>query len=541
MKNFFRTVFGIIAVSFLMVTTVRAEPTSAEVPYFFKKAWGLTEMACSIYPEIVDSDACVNKVAGKIMSDRGASLERQKEIIRDLNARYQSLYPQEKNAGAQNQEKYRTRKQAYRLMNTIFLTCSFEPEITDFDVCMDKVYHSILSSRDPHSTYFSEKEWAEFKEGMSGKYRGIGAEVDWTIKKEVAITHVMEGSPAERAGVQDGDRIISITNGTVRELTNSFPTMNEAIKKIKGEAGTPVLLEMLRGENDQHVLIAVVRGVITTEMVKKVVLESGDIPKRTFGYIKLNQFGGKMFEKMKSAVQDLSHEVTGSLSGYIFDLRRNGGGNVNEVLPAVDSIIATPDTEIMSVRNNDGIYSEQLYDRQPGDITKGLSCAVLIDRFSASASEIFAAALKKFGRCVIIGERSYGKGSIQSIDPLFDGSFAKQTFGEYVVGSSTDWIAVQCVGVSPDIPYLDTEIKYPEKIKRECDQSAAFASGGASSHPSVVQVPLITRNPTLYKYGLVVIDVIKAMDHAAFVKSEERKKKYNIEDIPAKDESDSEE
>ena len=369
---------------------------------------------------------------------------------------------------------------------------------------------------------------------MSGEFMGIGVAVMYTKDKAVGVMGVMEGSPAERAGIQDGDRIVTIIDEGQRIATSSLPGVEEAIKRIKGRLNTSVTLEILRGEANELVTVNVVRGTISTSMVKSEVVVAPNGTK--YAYVRLVHFGVDLRKKVVAAVTSVLKENPG-VKGVIFDVRGNPGGFLGEAYEVSDAFVDSPQA-LISIRDNDGVHAygtapdELTPEPQPGDVINGLPIGVLVDRGSASASEIFAGVLKKFERSVTIGQGTWRKGTVQRISPLRDGSALRQTESEYLIGSPSDWVAVQCVGVPPDIEYEAEGAFKPKKEMHECDLDGAVVSGGRSSNPNRIPVPLYERDPARYGTGLEMLDAVKVLDSKTSAKNKRIKKLLKIEDKP---------
>lgn len=534
---------GLMALAILFSGTATcAAATDKDVSRLFGKALVLTSMACYIYPRITNDDVCYEKVMRKILSDRKISAVRQGEIFLDLDLSYLTRHPLNPSEFALNGFQLKQRQQSYKLLDVINASCAAPPSTDGPEECMDKSYHSILSSRDPHSQYLNVAEAKEFMDRMSGNLEGIGASLSFSSEKVLGIFEVFEGSPAESAGLLAGDRIVAVVNGADRSLATSFAHAEEAIKKIKGAPNSSVTLEVLRGANDEKHVITIVRAAVKVPMVKSQILTAPEGQVGVYLYIKIGIFGddvhSKFLEHTKSALAG-----NPNATGTVFDLRGNGGGNLSEVHNMVDSLQNDPNP-ILSIRDNNGIHA---YKPNPtrvprtGDILRGLPCAVLVDRFSASASEVFSGALKLLGRCVIIGEGTWQKGSIQSRIPLGDETFAKLNIAEYLIGSPTKWVAVQCVGVTPDIHYVAGKRVESVKEAHECDNKEAIASGGVSSHPEVTMSPLILRDPALHQFGLYALNAVRALDGKSQAVFERIRKLLKIKDLPDADSLDQKE
>jgi carboxyl-terminal processing protease len=492
------------------------------------KVLALVSVACNIYPAITDLDECVDKAVHGILAVRGVKLERQDEIIRAQKVRGSARY----RTFIGTPDKRHQIALAHQVMDVIEVSCGLPPAITDMDSCMDMAYHGIFVSRDAHSGYLSKGEAEKFFQQMAGDLQGVGAEIALTEEKSIGVVHVMPGSPAERAGVLDGDRIIAIVNGAERTPTSSLDTIEAGVKKIKGKPGTSVTLEILRGEQDTPITFNIVRAAIRVAMVKTEVLTAPGDSSTTYAYVKLIQFGDDLRMMMVRDTQEILRKNP-SVKGIIFDVRGNPGGSLGQVHEAVDALADSPEA-LVSIRGNNGIHAygtavdEKSPEPQPGDITDGLPMVVLVDGHSASASEIFAGSLKELERAVIIGKRTWGKGTVQSLLAGRDGDVLKVTIGEYLVGTPDRWVAVQCVGVEPDIAYEAEVALKPKKEMHDCDIPGSVVSGGARSSGNPARAPLATRNPALYHMGEQMLEAIIVFDHEAFVKKEALRKQLKI-------------
>lgn len=385
-----------------------------------RKALQLTDSACTIYPVIADTLSCMDTVLLKILKDRGIAREKALQIIRE--------------EGTATPEPGFARK----LGEVIRIACAAPPVLSDINACMDKAYHSILSSRDPHSEYFNQTEAKKYRQFMRG------------------------------------------------ERQTSTPT-----------SGTEPA------------------GVIP--MVSTDILAVPSDPSITYGYVRMTVFGIDLRKEMVTATKELLRKNPG-MKGVVFDVRGNPGGWVDEAYEAVDALSDSSEV-LLSIRNKDGIHAYgtipgfQVREPQPGDILNGLPIGVLIDGRSLSASEFFAGALKKLGRSVTIGKRTWQKGTVQDHVDQADGSLIKLTVAEYLIGSPTNWVAVQCVGVDPDIEYDARRTAKPKAEMHECDLDGAIVSVGKSSDSSTIDTPLRQRDPLRYAIGLEMTEAVRAFDN----------------------------
>jgi carboxyl-terminal processing protease len=293
----------------------------------------------------------------------------------------------------------------------------------------------MLSSLDPHSSYLDGASLQRLETMIDGSYTGLGLSVlleDGAVK----VVSPFRGSPAEKAGIKAGDYITHL-DGVLyydREL-------DEAVAKMRGEAGTSIRLTVFRAGRDEPFDVTVTRGVIELEPVTSK-LEG------TVGVITINEFSRDVGADVNAAVQAMKQQSAGKLSGLVLDLRSNPGGSLDEAVALSDLFLAGGD--IVSQRGR--IASENEYYRAEtvfrGDVARGIPLIVLIDAGSASASEIVAGALQDQNRAVVMGERSFGKGSVQSLIQLDKNSAVKLTTARYFTPAGR---SVQEGGIEPDI------------------------------------------------------------------------------------------
>ena len=530
---FLRHVVACVLFSFsFSAATAESAPLDPEQGKLWEKVMSLSGTACMIYPAIEDLDLCVNKVVRGILAARVKAPDQLAQVLSELNAKASARRESMLGLGFVSAKELYQRHLIYRVVDAIETSCALPPALTDFDECMDTTFHSILSSRDPHSRYLNEEEFAAERRDMMGELVGVGVNIISTEDKAIGIVHVIEDSPAEKAGLLDGDRIVAIINDGERALVSSFANTNDAWKKLSGKPGTKVTLEILRGTSERFVTVTVVRDRIKIEMVKTSILVDPNDPKTTYAYVKLMQFGKGIREEMVKKVNGLL-SANKSVKGIIFDVRGNPGGLLDEVYEVVDMLVESPDA-LVSIRTNADIHAygtawdERMPAPQPGDMTHGLPMVVLVDRGSASAAEIFAGSLKETGRAVIIGKGTWQKGTVQSHIPLDDGSGVAITQSEYLIGSPEKWVAVQCVGVVPDMLYEMEVFWKPKKEKRECDLPDVVVSGGARSAGNPTPEPLLLRDPLRYRMGEQMLDAVKVLDHENFLYSERIRKLLKI-------------
>ena len=282
---------------------------------------------------------------------------------------------------------------------------------------------------DPYSVYYTADEYKDMQINTSGNYYGIGAALSQDAKtKEVTISKVYEGTPAEEAGLKDGDQIIKVndTESTSKELS-------ALVQEIRGEEGTTVHLQVYRASNNKTFEIDVERKNVELPSITSKMLDGG------IGYIQISEFQSKTDEQFKSALADLKKQRMKSL---IVDVRSNPGGLINAASNILDQIL--PEGTV--------VYTEDKYGKRE-DYTSDSNCldcpiAVLVNENSASASEIFAGAIKDYNYGTLIGTKTFGKGIVQTVFPLEDGDAVKITTAKYYTPKGN---YIHGVGIEPDI------------------------------------------------------------------------------------------
>src|SRR3954447_20823734 len=310
----------------------------------------------------------------------------------------------------------------------------------------------MLASLDPHSSYAEGSDFDQLKTTTDGNYGGLGL----TVSMEDGVVKVIaptEDTPAWRAGIKSGDYITHI-NG---EFLNGI-TLDQAVEKMKGQPGTPVKLTIVRPGKDKPLDFTVVRERIELRPVKWEIKEG-------VGYINIDTFSGNVGEQVKSALLSIDKATGGHPTGYVVDLRSNPGGLLDQAVDVADDFLDSGEVVSQRGRTKDDI--ERYYAR-PGDMAHGLPVVVLTDAGTASASEIVAGALQDHHRALIMGETSFGKGSVQTVVQTGPNAALRLTTARYYTPSGR---SVQAAAIEPDIivPQLSDADYKDRKVVREAD------------------------------------------------------------------------
>jgi carboxyl-terminal processing protease len=306
-------------------------------------------------------------------------------------------------------------------------------EDVEDEVLLEHAIRGMLSGLDPHSTYLSPDEYNELRIGTSGEFGGLGIQVgmeDGFVK----VISPIDDTPAFKAGLQAGDLIIRLDEKTVKGLT-----LNDAVKIMRGKPGTDIKLTVVREGHDKPLTFVVTRDIIKVKSVKNRLLDPG------YGYIRISNFQSRTAPQLMEALNDLKEENQANLKGLVLDLRNNPGGVLNAAAEVSDLFIDKGKLVYTEGRIDNSHYE---YNAKPGDILDGAPVVVLINGGSASASEIVAGALQDHRRAVVMGSKSFGKGSVQTIQELRSGGAVKITTARYFTPNGR---SIQGAGITPDI------------------------------------------------------------------------------------------
>jgi carboxyl-terminal processing protease len=336
--------------------------------------------------------------------------------------------------------------------------------------------NGMITSLDPHSRYMNEKAWRDMQETTSGEFGGLGIEVtmeDGLVK----VVAPMDETPAAKAGIMSGDLITSIDDAAVQGLT-----LEQAVARMKGPINTKTRLKIMRKGAEQPIDISIVREVIRVRPVRYRT-EGGDI-----GYIRITTFNEQTTDGLRKAIRDITSQIPPQkLAGYIVDLRNNPGGLLDQAVSVSSAFMARG--EVVSTRGRTP-EETQRFTARAGDLIKGKPLVVLINGGSASASEIVAGALHDHKRATLIGTRTFGKGSVQTIIPLGPGKGAMAlTTARYFTPSGR---SIQAKGIAPDIEVLQDvpdELKARADTKGEASMRGHLSAEGAEQTGSQAYVP----------------------------------------------------
>ena len=341
--------------------------------------------------------------------------------------------------------------------------------------------NGMISSLDPHSRYMNEKGWAEMLETTHGEFGGLGIEV--TMEDGfVKVVAPIDDTPASRAGIMSGDVITSIDDEQIQGLT-----LDQAVNKMKGAPNSSIRLKIVRKDADKPIELSITREIIRVRPVKYHV-EGGDI-----GYVRITSFNEQTTDGLRKAIGEIQKEVPqDKLAGYVVDLRNNPGGLLDQAVSVTSTLMQRG--EVVSTRGRNP-EETQRFTAHGGDMTKGKPLVVLINGGSASASEIVAGALHDHKRATLIGTRSFGKGSVQTIIPLGAGNGALAlTTARYFTPSGH---SIQALGIKPDIEVLQDvpdEFKTRSEIKGEASMRGHLSAEGAEQTGSQSYVPPDEKN-----------------------------------------------
>ena len=291
----------------------------------------------------------------------------------------------------------------------------------------------MLQGLDPHSAYLDKDAYKELQEGTSGEFGGLGIEVGYE-DGFVKVISPIDDTPAKRAGIKAGDLIIRLDGKSVKGIS-----LMEAVKMMRGKPGSEIELTILRGGEEKPFNVTIVRDIITVKNIKAETIESA------FGYIRISNFQIHTVDDLSKALVKLENENNNMLKGLVLDLRNNPGGLLNAAVGVSDLFL----DEGLIVYTEGRVKGSKLkFNAKPSEMFKDIPIIVLVNGGSASASEIVAGALQDHRRAIIMGERTFGKGSVQTILPMNDETALKLTTARYYTPSGR---SIQASGIEPDM------------------------------------------------------------------------------------------
>ena len=316
-------------------------------------------------------------------------------------------------------------------------------EKPDDTALIESAINGMLASLDPHSSYMSPKNFRDMQVQTRGEFGGLGIEV--TMENGVIkVVSPIDDTPAAKAGLLANDLITALDNEQISGLT-----LEQAVEKMRGPVNTPITLTIVRKGRDDAFDVKVTRDVIRINAVKS--RAEGDV-----AYIKVSTFNEQTHANVVKSIEALNKQIGSELKGYIIDLRNNPGGLLDQAIAVSDDFLERGAIVLTKGRNNE---ETQRANARPGDITDGKKIAILVNGGSASASEIVAGALQDHKRATVIGTRSFGKGSVQTIIPLGANGAIRLTTARYYTPSNR---SIQAKGIDPDI-MIEEEV--PDDIK----------------------------------------------------------------------------
>jgi carboxyl-terminal processing protease len=385
-------------------------------------------------------------------------------------------------------------------------------EEVDDKTLLEHAIQGMLSGLDPHSSYLTADDYQELQVGTTGEFGGLGIEVgmdDGFVK----VIAPIDDTPAQRAGIKTGDVIVRLNDTPVQGMT-----LNDAVKIMRGKPGTPIVLTIVRENEDKPLKIKVVRDIIQVKSIKSRLLEAD------YGYVRVSHFQTHTGDDLTQALTDLVKENKRPIKGLVLDLRNNPGGVLNAAVAVADAFLKDGMIVYTEGRVNDAYLK---FKARPTDLLEGAPMVVLVNGGSASASEIVAGALQDHKRAIIMGNKTFGKGSVQTILPINNNAALKLTTARYYTPSGR---SIQAEGIKPDIELSKVQIASVDEanedavkesdlmrhLQREKDKSKKSSSEktGNSSEGEKADEPLVKTDYAIYEAlnllkGLNIIDAAR--------------------------------
>jgi carboxyl-terminal processing protease len=361
---------------------------------------------------------------------------------------------------------------------------------------IEAAINGMLASLDPHSSYMDPKSFRDMQVQTSGQFGGLGIEV--TMEEGlVKVVTPIDDTPAARAGIMANDVIVQIEEDQVQGLT-----LNQAVDKMRGPVNTPVRLKLQRPNQKEPLTVTLTRDVIRIRPVRSRV--EGDV-----GYLRVTQFNEQTYEGLRTAIEKLTTEIgADKLKGFVLDLRNNPGGLLDQAILVSDAFLDRGEIVSTRGRNSD---ENQRFNAKSGDLTKGKPVVVLINGGSASASEIVAGALQDHKRGLLMGTRSFGKGSVQTVIPLGGNGAVRLTTARYYTPAGR---SIQAKGIDPDqevLQEIPDELKGKDETKGEAGLRGHLKNGEEKGGSSAYVPP----DPAKDKQLIAAYDYLRGVRKGA--------------------------
>ena len=364
-------------------------------------------------------------------------------------------------AGAASSETYRQ----LNLFGDVFerVRADFVDDVQDKEL-IESAIDGMLMSLDPHSSYLNPEKYEEMQVQTKGEFGGLGIEVTME-NRLVKVVSPIDDTPAHRAGIKAGDLITHLDGKQVLGLT-----LSEAVESMRGPVGTDIVLTVRREGVDKPLEVTITRAIIKIRSVRS--RAEGDA-----GYIRITTFNEQTVSGVKKAIEDIRNQVGDSMIGLILDLRNNPGGLLDQAVGVSDLFLDKGEIVSTRGRRHD---STQRFNAKPGDLAEGLPVVLLINGGSASASEIVAGALQDHRRAIVLGTKSFGKGSVQTIIPISGRGAIRLTTARYFTPSG---YSIQAKGIEPDIIVKQARIETVDDEKRRSEATLRNPLDGGGSEP----------------------------------------------------------
>ena len=375
------------------------------------------------------------------------------------------------------------RAETYRLLNLfgdVFerVRAEYVEPINDRDA-VENAINGMLTGLDPHSSYLNQRNYRDMQVQTRGEFGGLGIEVTQE-NGFIKVISPIDETPAARAGVKPGDLITSLNGNSVQGLS-----LQEAVEQMRGERGSTIRITIRREGADRPIELTLTRDVIRPQVVR-FRMEGNDV-----GYVRLTSFNEQTEAGLRRAVQSLRGQAGGALKGLVLDLRNNPGGLLDQAVQVADDFLEQGEIVSTRARRQE---DAQRWNAKAGDIASGLPVVVLINGGSASASEIVAGALQDHRRAIVLGVKSFGKGSVQTVMPIPGQGAIRLTTARYYTPSGR---SIQSTGIEPDIEVLAQREQATASIprEREADLRRALRNEGNVQQPAGPAIPPLQLPP----------------------------------------------